>query len=170
MPKYAVANVADLPDGERLIVEIEGRSVGIFNLDGEYFALLDQCPHAGAALCSFGKISGVAKATQPDGEIDYQPGQSLRCPWHKWEFNIRTGESWYDPANARVRKYNVEVIEGSPEACVDLEQQGIQKGPHILEGYEVSVEDDVIVVDTSRARRGTQSDRARRVVVLPSDS
>lgn len=163
MTKYAIANVADLGPGERIVVDLDGRSVGVFNVEGEYFALLDQCPHAGAALCSFGKLFGKSTADGPDRPIRYEATRSIRCPWHQWEFDIRTGESFYDPANARVRKYNVEVVEGSPEAVIDLENQGIQKGPHVLEGYHVSVEADMVVVDTSRVRRGTQGDRAARV-------
>ncbi len=168
MAKYTVANVGDLQPGERIVVELEGRSVGVFNVDGEFYALLDQCPHAGAALCSFGTVFGKSEAVAPDAEITYERSRSIRCPWHQWEFDIRTGESFYDPANARVRKYNVEVVEGCPEDVIDLEAQGIQKGPHILEGYHVSVEEDMVVVDTSRVRRGTQSRRATRVTQLPS--
>ncbi|WP_373427037.1 Rieske (2Fe-2S) protein [Pseudarthrobacter siccitolerans] len=79
-------------------------------------------------------------------------GRSIRCPWHQWEFDIRTGESFYDPKNARVRKYDVEVFPGSPEALTDPEG-GLQKGPYVMEGYEVSIEGEVIVVDTSRRRK-----------------
>lgn len=168
MAKYIVANVADLEPGQRMVVELDGRSVGVFNVDGEFYALLDQCPHAGAALCSFGTLFGKSEAEAPDKPITYERSRSIRCPWHQWEFDIRTGESFYDPANARVRKYSVEVVEGSPEALVDLESQGIQKGPHVLEGYHVSIEDDMVVVDTSRMRRGTQSRRTPRVTQLPS--
>lgn len=168
MAKFMVANVAELGPGERIVVELEGRSVGVFNVDGEYFALLDQCPHAGAALCSFGKLFGKSTAEGPDTAITYERSRSIRCPWHQWEFDIRTGESFYDPANARVRKYTVEVVEGSPEAVIDLESEGIQKGPHVLEGYHVSVEEDMVVVDTSRVRRGSQSPRTTRVTQLPS--
>lgn len=167
MAKYIVANVADLKPGERMVVTLDERNVGVFNVDGEYFALLDQCPHAGAALCSFGTVFGKAEAVAPDATITYERGRSIRCPWHQWEFDIRTGESFYDPANARVRKYNVEVVEGCPEDVIDPKMEGIQKGPHILEGYHVSIEEDMVVVDTARMRRGTQSARARRVTSIP---
>lgn len=170
MAKYAVANVNDLQPGERLVVDLEGRSVGVFNVEGEFFALLDQCPHAGAALCSFGTVWGKARADHPDGAIEYEPARSIRCPWHQWEFDIRTGESFYDPANARVRKYTVEVVAGAPEDVVDADATEIQRGPHVLEGYFVSVEDDMVVVDTSRARRGSQRSGAPRVTRIPTTS
>jgi hypothetical protein len=37
----------------------------------------------------------------------------VRCPWHGWEFDVRTGQSWFDPVQVRVRKYNVVVTSGS---------------------------------------------------------
>lgn len=151
MTKYVVAGVTEIEPGERKIVELEGRSIGVFNVDGEYFALLDQCPHAGAQLCSYGTVFGVSTAEGPDKDIEYERGRSLRCPWHQWEYDIRTGESWYDPRNARVRKYEVEVVPGSPEAVVDA-GGGLQKGPYVMEGYAVNVEGDLVVVDTSRRR------------------
>lgn len=159
MTKYVVAKVADIPPGERKIIQLEGRSIGVFNLDGEFVALLDQCPHAGAALCSYGTVFGVPSADVPGDPIEYERGRSLRCPWHQWEYDLRTGQSWYDPRNARVRKYQVEVVPGSPEAIVDPDG-GPQKGPYVIEGYEVTVVDDVVVVDTSRRRPGSR--RAER--------
>lgn len=152
MTKYAVANTSEIEPGHRKIVDLEGRSIGILNVDGEYFALLNQCPHAGAELCSHGTLFGASSADGPDGPIKYERGRSLRCPWHQWEFDIRTGESWYDPRNARVRKYDVQVVPGSPEAIVDPEG-GAQKGPYVMEGYAVTIEDDLVVVDTSRRRK-----------------
>ncbi|GGG03266.1 ferredoxin [Rhodococcoides trifolii] len=163
MAKYIVANSTEIAPGERKIVELEGRSIGVFNVDGEYFALLNQCPHAGAALCEHGTIFGVSTAEGPDTDIEYQRGQSLRCPWHQWEFNIRTGESWYDPRKTKVRKYDVDVMPGSPEDVTDPDG-GLQKGPHVMEGYAISLEGDVLVVDTSRRRAGTQ--RARETAAV----
>lgn len=154
MTKYVVADIDEIAPGERKVVELEGRTVGVFNVEGEYFALLNHCPHAGAELCSFGTIFGASAAKAPDGQISYERGRSLRCPWHQWEFDIRTGESFYDPANARIRKYNVgvETLPGTPEDLTDP-TGGVQPGPYVMEGYQAAVEGDVIVVDTSRRRR-----------------
>ncbi|WP_166969559.1 Rieske (2Fe-2S) protein [Brevibacterium atlanticum] len=160
MTKYVVANATEIAPGERKIVELEGRSIGVFNIDGEYVALLNQCPHAGAQLAAYGTIFGVSEAEGPDEKIDYQRGKSLRCPWHQWEFDIHTGQSWYDPRNTKVRKYDVEVVSGSPEDVVDPDG-GVQKGPHVMEGYAVGIEDEMVVVDTSRRRKGTQSKKLR---------
>ncbi len=162
MTRYIVGRADTVPPGERLIVEIEGRSIGVFNVGGEYFALLNQCPHAGAPLCSHGTLFGAAEADEPDGEVRYtRHGELLRCPWHRWEFDLRTGQSWFDPRNLRVRQYAVDVIPGSPEAVTDPDG-GLQQGPHILEGYDVEITDDeLLVIDTSRRRQGTQAQRGQ---------
>ncbi|MFC9357513.1 Rieske (2Fe-2S) protein [Rhodococcus sp. NPDC057014] len=169
MTKYVVANAAEIEPGQRKIIELEGRSIGVFNVDGEYYALLNQCPHAGAALCEHGTIFGVSASEGPDQIIEYERGRSLRCPWHQWEFDIRTGQSWYDPRNTKVRKYEVEVVPGSPEDVVDPDG-GVQKGPHVMEGYAVSIEGDVVVVDTSRRRAGTQRNKVAAAPCAETES
>ena len=86
-------------------MEVAGRSIGVFNLDGAYFALRNRCPHQGGPLC-LGRLSGMLTSPRP-GEYEYQrDGEILRCPWHGWEFDLRTGQSWIDPvrcASALIR-------------------------------------------------------------------
>lgn len=55
MPKYVVAAVDEMAPGARKIVDAGGRSLGIFNLGGEFFALRNRCPHQGGPLCE-GKL------------------------------------------------------------------------------------------------------------------
>ena len=75
---------------------IDGRPIAIFNIKGEFFGLLNRCPHQGAALCE-GPLIGLAQSSDP-GEIEYtRLGEIIRCPWHGWEFDIRTGQSYCDP-------------------------------------------------------------------------
>lgn len=153
MARHVVGKIGEIPDGGRKIVEVAGRSVGVFNIDGEFFALLNQCPHKGAELCSGGTIFGASHADTPTGEITYEPKRSIRCPWHQWEYDVRTGESFYDPANDRVRKYDVAVVPGSEVASG--ETSGTQAvGGYVVEGYAVEIDDDFIVIDTSRRRAG----------------
>jgi 3-phenylpropionate/trans-cinnamate dioxygenase ferredoxin subunit len=116
--KHVVATVDEIPPGGRKIVDVDGRSIGVFNLDGEYFALRNRCPHQGGALCE-GKLWGVLRAELP-GEFEYEPRREiLTCPWHGWEFHVRTGRSWCAPEWVRVRSYPVSVetypaaVEGS---------------------------------------------------------
>ena len=138
-----MAPVDEIPPGGRRILDIAGRSIGVFNIDGEYFALRNRCPHQGGALCE-GKLWGVLKADVP-GVFEYSPGREiLTCPWHGWEFHVRTGQSWCDPRRLRVRSYEVSVEEGS---VVTAPASGLVRGPYVVDTYPVSVEGRYVVVD-----------------------
>ena len=157
--KYVVASVNEIPPGERKIVDVAGRSIGVFNVDGEYFALRNRCPHQGGALCE-GKLWGVLKADVP-GAFDYSPRKEiLTCPWHGWEFHVRTSQSWCDPRRLRVRSYEVSVEHGSvltagprvedrsaPTAEASAPARGLVRGPYVVETFPVSVEGKYLVVD-----------------------
>jgi nitrite reductase/ring-hydroxylating ferredoxin subunit len=106
--KHVVATLDEIPPGARKIVDVGGRSIGVFNVEGDFFALRNRCPHQGGALCE-GKLWGVLKATVP-GTFDYDARREiLTCPWHGWEFNVRTGRSWCQPEHLRVKRYEVSV-------------------------------------------------------------
>ena len=108
MAEHVVATLGEIPPGGRKIAEVEGRSIGVFNLNGRFFALLNRCPHQGGPLC-LGQQSGLLQARVP-GEYRYtRIGEIVRCPWHGWEFDLKTGRSWFDPARTRVRNYRVRV-------------------------------------------------------------
>lgn len=108
MSRYVICRVAELPPGERQIVSIEGRSIGVFNVGGKFYALRNSCPHQAAPLC-LGAINGMAVPTKP-GEYKWaREGEILRCPWHGWEFDILTGRSIHRPDKMRVRSYEVSV-------------------------------------------------------------
>ena len=64
------------------------------------------CPHMGAELCK-GWIVGLVEPGEPGQYKLVRQGEFLRCPWHGWEFDIRTGRSWFDPAKQRVKRYPV---------------------------------------------------------------
>ena len=146
MARTVVATVEEIPPGARKIVEVAGRSIGVFNVDGEYFALRNRCPHQGGPLCS-GKLAGLVQSTTP-GDYSYsRPGEMLRCPWHGWEYDIRTGQSWWDPGRTRVRSYDV-TIEAGRQIDQDSNPPapGLEKGPYVAETYPVSVERQYVVV------------------------
>jgi nitrite reductase/ring-hydroxylating ferredoxin subunit len=149
MPKYAVATVDEIPPSGRKIVEIAGRSIGVFNIDGEFFALRNRCPHEGGPLCA-GRLCGLVTSDSP-GDYQYsRPGQILRCPWHGWEFDVRTGQSWFDPRKVRVRAYEVTIEPPSPErepAAGEPPAPGLERGPYLAETYEVTVERQQVMVD-----------------------
>ena len=146
MARTVVATVEEIPPGGRKLVEVAGRSIGVFNVDGEFFALRNRCPHQGGPLCA-GKLAGLVQSTTP-GDYSYsRPGEMLRCPWHGWEYDIRTGQSWWDPGRTRVRSYDV-TIEAGGQLSQDPEPPapGLEKGPYVAETYPVSVERQYVVV------------------------
>ena len=105
--RHVVCSVDALPAGGRLIVEVEGRSIGVFNVAGRLYALHNRCPHKRGALCE-GPITGTVLPT-PDRDFRYgRDGEIVRCAGHGWEFDIRTGEAIADP-RVRARTYPVEV-------------------------------------------------------------
>ena len=151
MARYVVATVDEIPPGGRKLVEVAGRSIGVFNLGGEYFALRNRCPHQGGPLC-LGRLIGFVTAPAP-GEYRYsRQGEILQCPWHGWEFDVRTGQSWFDPARVRVGRYSVTVEPAPPEDGVAAgpppdAAPGLAKGPYVAETYPVSVEQRRVVVE-----------------------
>jgi 3-phenylpropionate/trans-cinnamate dioxygenase ferredoxin subunit len=101
--RYVACAVADLPPGRRRIVELDGRSVGVFNVGGQYYALHNRCPHVAGPLC----LGPVAGTTLPTGDYQFvygREGYILRCAWHGWEFDIETGRAVFDP-KIRARTY-----------------------------------------------------------------
>ena len=145
--RYVVASVDEIPPGGRKIVDVAGLSIGIFNLNGEFFALRNRCPHQGGPLCE-GKLWGSLEAPVPGAYRYSRPGEILACLWHGWEFDIRTGQSWCDPRRLRTRSYRVTVEPGS--ALVTDEEApaaGMVRGPYVAETYPVSIDGTYVVVD-----------------------
>jgi nitrite reductase/ring-hydroxylating ferredoxin subunit len=141
MPSYVVATVNEIAPGGRKIVEIAGRSIGVFNVGGEFYALRNRCPHQGGPLCD-GRLAGYVVSPKPGAYEYVHDGEILRCPWHGWEFDLKTGQSWFDPAGTRVRTYPVTV-----EPCgSETGDQGRTPGPYVADTYDVTVEQDRVVV------------------------
>lgn len=142
MAKHIVATIDEIAPGERKIIDVAGRSIGVFNINGEFFALRNTCPHQGGPLCA-GQLSGFLMAETPGRYTYTRRGEILRCPWHGWEFDVKTGQSWWDPATTRVRSYDVHVEAVAP---VDVES-GRVKGPYTAERYAVTIEQPYVLVD-----------------------
>jgi len=103
-----VCTVEELPPGERRIVELDGRSIGVFNVGGRFYALHNGCPHKGGALCA-GPITGTVLDGR--GFAYGREGEIVRCASHGWEFEIATGRALADP-RVRARTYPVTVEDG----------------------------------------------------------
>lgn len=131
--RYVVGNAAEIRPGQRKIVTFRGISIGVFNVNGEYYALNNRCAHQGGPLC-LGRLTGFVSSSMP-GRCEYtRPGEILRCPWHAWEFDIKTGKAVVDPARVRVKNFEVTIESLAPE-----EMPGVDT-------YPVTVESGWVVV------------------------
>ncbi len=135
MSRYVVARADEIQPGGRKIVTVRGREIGIFNVDGDFHGLINRCPHQGAPLCR-GEIVSRLVAPAPGDYRLTRPGEMLRCPWHCWEFDIRTGQSLCDPSSVQARAFDVAVEPG----------KALIEGPFVAESVDVTVDGDFVVV------------------------
>ena len=69
-----VARCEELAPGKPLRVTHAGENVALFNIDGQYYACSDACPHAGGPL-----------------HLGFVRGTVVSCPWHGWAFDLAAG-------------------------------------------------------------------------------
>jgi 3-phenylpropionate/trans-cinnamate dioxygenase ferredoxin subunit len=104
--RWPAVKVQELPPGAQKIIEIDGRSIGLFNVKGNYRAVLNVCPHEMAPVCR-GAVRGTTLLSPP-GEYRWgREGEILACPWHQWEFDLLTGHCLVD--KRRLHLFPVEI-------------------------------------------------------------
>jgi 3-phenylpropionate/trans-cinnamate dioxygenase ferredoxin subunit len=99
-----IAPADELPNGERLFVEIEGKPLVIFNIAGQFYSIGDVCSHDDG----------------PVGEGDIE-GYNITCPRHGAEFDIRTGKVVSMPAVVDIPAYPVRVVDGMIQVGIPRE-------------------------------------------------
>ncbi|MBI2468793.1 MAG: non-heme iron oxygenase ferredoxin subunit [Candidatus Rokubacteria bacterium] len=90
-----VAETSDIPPGEGRVIEAEGKTLAVFNVDGTFYAVDNTCLHRGGPL--------------GEGELD---GRIVTCPWHGWQYDVSTGQNAMNPA-VKVLSYPVKVESGA---------------------------------------------------------
>ena len=107
--RVVIGRLEDFPEGSWQILEIDGQSVGVYNRQGELYAVRNLCPHQLAPIC-LGTIGGTMLPASRPGEYVYGlEGYVLRCVAHGWEFDIRTGESVFGADQRKLATFPVEV-------------------------------------------------------------
>lgn len=139
MTKHRVGTVAEIGPGQRKIVDVDGISIGVFNVDGTFYALRNRCPHQAAPLCQ-GSLKGTTLPSAPGEYLWARDGEILRCPWHGWEFDVTNGCSIFNPHRVRVRAYEVTVEAGGVPGDEDPK----------VETYAVTVEENYVVLHLGR--------------------
>lgn len=112
---HIVADTDDLAEGERIVIEISGRQIGVFNIDGEYYAYANWCAHQGGPVCeggTTGQQSASFDRETLETTVEWErDGEILVCPWHGWQFNLTTGDCPSRPSR-RLPTYPVRVEDG----------------------------------------------------------
>lgn len=137
--KVVVGKVSDFENGDRKIVDVNGKSIGVFRIGDRFYALRNRCPHQFGPLC-VGELAPRAVSDGP-GDVRMDSGPPLlACPWHGWEYDLATGQSFLGPGEPGVKSYDVDVEPGAHLA-------GREPGPYVAETFPVHVEEDYVVID-----------------------
>lgn len=131
MVQHVVGRVVDIPPGQRKIVEVEGRSIGVFNVRGTFYALRNSCPHQGAPICR-GRLIGLVTSPAPNTYEHSREGEIVCCPWHGWEFDVTNGRSVYNPHKVRVRSYEVTIEPEEEDPSLESYPVTVERGRVVL--------------------------------------
>ncbi len=105
-----IGAAAEFVDGTIRTVGVNGREIGIVRWNGAMYAVNNLCTHQSGPVCS-GILSGRLTAASPGGMDLDTSTPILACPWHGWEFDLRTGRALHD-AQHRLRIFPVRVENG----------------------------------------------------------
>lgn len=94
MPSFPAISLEELPAGTVREVIIQGRTYAVCNASGTFYAVSGDCPHRNGPL-GHGALHG----------------HQIVCPWHLWEFDVRTGQSEFAP-DCPIATYKTRVENG----------------------------------------------------------
>ncbi len=110
--EFAVGSSADVPEGGRLVVDAGRKAIGVFRVEGRLYAWENTCPHQGGPVCQglvIPAVNEVLDEQRASTGFAFDEGDMrIVCPWHGFEFSIKTGRH---PASARFKLLPVSVKE-----------------------------------------------------------
>jgi len=131
-----VASLKEFPQRSAKSIEVQGRSICLFHVDGQVYALDERCYHAGGPL-HFGDIEDVG------GKL------CIRCPWHSYKIVLATGESLYQAMDKSIvskgvkqRTHQVMIQDDKVLVCVDSPSRSgnnVESDHYCPETYEEKV-------------------------------
>jgi nitrite reductase/ring-hydroxylating ferredoxin subunit len=143
--KVVVAPLDEFKPGDRRIISVGGRSIGVFRVGDRFYGIRNRCPHQGGPLCQ-GRVAPWARSSGPgDFQLDAE-ATLLACPWHGWEYELSTGQSFLGPGEPGVKAYDV-VVEKGDAIVQEGKRHGREPGPYVAETFPVYVEEDYVVLD-----------------------
>jgi nitrite reductase/ring-hydroxylating ferredoxin subunit len=114
--------VSEFDANPRRFVSIGDKEVGVFYVDGEFVAYENRCPHQGGPVCKGRVLGRVEAVLGPDQRVVEERFSDtdlhLVCPWHGFEFDLKTGVC---PADGRFRLKAETVVEQGGEVYLELE-------------------------------------------------
>lgn len=112
MARHVISSLDDFPTDTRRVVDIDGVPVAVFNVNGTFHALKDECPHKGASLCT-NPPTGMMLPSGPDSYEYGREGEIIQCPWHGYQFNLSDGRAAVAPEiKMRAKVFEVAVEDG----------------------------------------------------------
>ncbi len=115
MAQVFVCNEFEMKDGDVRIVRQDRTEVGIYRHDGVFYAYRNHCLHQGGPACEGIIRNKVVDLIGPDrdflGQTYDESEPHIVCPWHGWEYKLKTGECAPDP-RMRLKRYEVVQREG----------------------------------------------------------
>lgn len=115
MTEYLVGRIDEFEEGGRRLLKCGDVEIGVFMIDGELHAWHNECAHRGGPVCQGRILKRVVERVESDGTVRmfqyHAEDTHIVCPWHGYEYNIKTGEH---PGHSalRLRKANVTVRNG----------------------------------------------------------
>lgn len=108
--EHVVATVDEIPHGAHKLVPIGRHGVGVYNVNGTFYAIANYCPHEGGPLCS-GRTRGqnIVDDDVPGDAVMVRDKEFIFCPWHQWGFELATGTTAVKPEWS-IRTYPVRVV------------------------------------------------------------
>jgi nitrite reductase/ring-hydroxylating ferredoxin subunit len=108
MPKFqTVCFAEEVSSGESRMFSVDGQLIGLFNVDGEFLAVRNECPHAGASLAH--------------GTVD---GDVVSCRIHHWRFCLRSGRYLdQDKPEFNARSFATRVLDGEVQVSIDAAEE-----------------------------------------------
>jgi nitrite reductase/ring-hydroxylating ferredoxin subunit len=144
-----VGAVAAFDGGTRRVVVVGGVEVGVIFHEGEFFAFENRCAHQGGPVCEgvvVGRVESVLNEARAEVGRRFGSTMHLVCPWHSWEYDLRTGRAVADPRFG-IRPYRV-VCRGGDVYVSDELPDGVDGGG----GRAVSQRGDEFVDSESEGR------------------
>lgn len=110
-PEYNIGPLDSFPERKVVPAFAGDRRIGVLRKGDQMFAFADRCPHHGAPMC-FATVSGTMQPSAPN-EFHYDlDGLVVKCPWHAYEFDVRTGQAMGGIIRSRLMIFQTSIRDG----------------------------------------------------------